>query len=73
MSSRLIYTYVVLAKYEIRRVANCSDSDGPRALLSQAERVYDQKIELLTMECWSKRRVDKSVYESYLTEFNYDM
>ena len=37
------------------------------------QEIIDKKIELLTMECWNKRRVDKSVYESYLTEFNYNM
>ena len=37
------------------------------------QETIDKKIELLTMECWSKRKVNKSVYEGYLTEFNYDM
>ena len=32
--------------------------------------LIDKKIELITFECWDKRRVNKSIYNQYLTELN---
>jgi ABC-2 type transport system permease protein len=40
---------------------------------SNVQKIIDKKIELLSVECWGRRKVNKSIYQQYLQEFNYDM
>ncbi|MAZ58735.1 MAG: hypothetical protein CMP56_04970 [Flavobacteriales bacterium] len=40
---------------------------------SNVQKIIDKKIELLSVECWGRRKVNRSIYQQYLQEFNYDM
>ena len=40
---------------------------------SNVQQIIDKKIELLSLECWDRVEVNKSIYQKYLQEFNYDM